>query len=71
MRRNAKKSKMGSRETKARQCQKISVICFIQIDPDDEKFKDIMKNARRKLEIPMPAAMPCKLQRDKYKETCR
>ena len=23
------------------------------IDPDDEEFKDIMKNARRKLEIPM------------------
>ena len=31
------------------------------IDPDEE-FKDIMKNARRKLEIPMPAAMLCKLQ---------
>ena len=23
------------------------------IDPDDEEFKDILKNARRKLEIPM------------------
>ena len=30
------------------------------IDPKDEEFKDIMKNARRKLEIPVPAAMPCK-----------
>ena len=30
-----------------------------------------MKNARRKLEIPMPTATPCKLQRDKYRETCR
>ena len=30
------------------------------IDPKDEEFKDIMKNARRKFEIPMPAAMPCK-----------
>ena len=30
-----------------------------------------MKNARRMLEIPMPAVMPCKLQRDKYRETCR
>ena len=30
-----------------------------------------MKNARRKLEIPMPAAMPQKLQRDKHRETCR
>ena len=41
------------------------------IDLDDEEFKDIMKNDRRKLEIPMPAAMPCKLQRDNYRETCR
>ena len=30
------------------------------IDPKDEEFKDIMPNARRKFEIPMPAAMPCK-----------
>ena len=30
------------------------------IDPDDEEFKDIMKNARRKLEVPMPAATPAK-----------
>ena len=30
-----------------------------------------MKNARRKLEVPMPAAMPCKLQCEKYRETCR
>ena len=30
------------------------------IDPDDEEFKRIMKNARGKLEIPMPAAMLCK-----------
>ena len=27
------------------------------IDPEDEEFKDMVKNARRKLEIPMPAAM--------------
>ena len=30
------------------------------IDPKDEEFKDIMKSARGKLEIQMPAAMPCK-----------
>ena len=40
------------------------------IDPDDEEFKDIMKNAHRKLEIPMPAAMPCKNRREEYRETC-
>ena len=27
------------------------------VDPDDGEFKDIMKNARRKLEVPMLAAM--------------
>ena len=43
--------------------------CFI--DLDDEEFKDIIKHARRKLEVPMPAAIPCKIQREKYKETCR
>ena len=37
------------------------------IDPDDEEVKDIMKNARKKLEIPMPVAMLCKHQRDKYR----
>ena len=41
------------------------------IDPDDEEFKDIMKNARTKLEISMPAVMPCNFQREKYRETCR
>ena len=30
------------------------------IEPDGEEFKHTMKNARRKLEIPMPATMPCK-----------
>ena len=41
------------------------------INPDDEEYKDIMKNTRWMLEIPMPAATPCKLQRDKYRETSR
>ena len=42
------------------------------IDPEDQKFKEIMKNARMKWEIPMPAAMPCKtsLWRSR-RETCR
>ena len=31
----------------------------------------MMENARRKLEVPMLAAIPCKLQREKYRETCR
>ena len=30
------------------------------IDPSDEEYKDITKNARRKLKTPKAAAMPCK-----------
>ena len=30
------------------------------IEPEHEDCKNIMKNVRRKLEVPMPAAMPCK-----------
>ena len=41
------------------------------IDPAHEEFQDIMKNARRKLEVPMPAAMPCKSRREEYREPCR
>ena len=38
---------------------------------DDEEFKDItMRNARRKLETPMPAAMPCKTSLCRSSETC-
>ena len=40
------------------------------IDPADEEFKEIMKNARRRMDVPMPAAMPCKTRREKYTETC-
>ena len=32
------------------------------IDLDDEEFKRTMETARKKLEIPMPAAMLCRLQ---------
>ena len=31
------------------------------IEPNDEEFKLIVKAARRKLEVPNPAAMPCKI----------
>ena len=31
------------------------------LEPNDEEFKLTMKAARRKLEVPMPAAMPCKI----------
>ena len=40
------------------------------IEPEDEEFKLTMKNARRKLEIPMPAPMPCKTPRNCRWEAC-
>ena len=30
------------------------------VEPNDEGFKLTMEAARRKLDVPMPAAMPCK-----------
>ena len=41
------------------------------IEPDDEEFKLTMKAARRKLEVPMPAAMPCKIPIKSSGETHR
>ena len=41
------------------------------IDPADAEFKEAITNARRTMEVPIPAAMPCKIRRGKYKETCR
>ena len=63
------KQKWAIEEPKLDNARRLRGIFFI--DLDDEEFKDIMNNARRKFEIPMPAAIPCKLQRDKYTETFR
>ena len=42
------------------------------IELDDEEFKLVMKNARRRLEIPMPAAMSCKTSLCRSsRKTCR
>ena len=40
-------------------------------DPEDAELKETVQNARRKLEVPMPAAMLCKISGRTYKETCR
>ena len=39
-------------------------------EPEDEEFKHTMKNARRKLEIPMPAPKPCKTRVNCSGENC-
>ena len=42
------------------------------MNPHHEEIKEIMKNACRKLEIPMPAVKPCKTSLCRgSKETCR
>ena len=41
------------------------------IEPNDEEFKLTMKAARRKLKVPMPAAMPCKIPIKSSGETHR
>ena len=44
-------------------------MCFI--DRADAEFKETVKHALRKFEVPMPAAMPCKIRVKQYNETCR
>ena len=39
------------------------------IDPASAEFKETLQNAQRKLEVPMPAAMPCKTRGKEYRET--
>ena len=41
------------------------------IDLADAECKETIQNARREFEVPMPAAMLCKIRGRKYKETCR
>ena len=36
------------------------------IEPEDEEFKEIIKNVRKKLEVPAAPAMPCKRTNGKH-----
>ena len=62
-----KEKEWAIEEPRLDNARKLRGIYFI--GADDEEFKDIMKYARRKLQVPMPAAMPCKTQREKHSET--
>ena len=60
MQRKAKRSKRWAVEKpKFDNARQLRETFFIE--PNDEEFKLTMKAARRKLEVPMPAAMPCKI----------
>ena len=55
------KASMGNRKKpKLDNARKLRGIHFIY--PDDGEFKETMKYARKMLEIPMEAAMPCKMR---------
>ena len=70
MQRKAKRSKSGlSRNQSSIMPDNLREIFFIE--PEDQEFKDTMENARRELEIPMPAVMPCKTPTNCRGETCR
>ena len=69
--RNAKlkeRQKWSMEKPKLDNARRLRGIYFI--DPEDMEFKEIIKNARRKLETPMAPAMPCKTcKKNKHGET--
>ena len=64
---NREKHEWAKEKPKLDNARKMRGIYFI--DPDDEECKEILKNARRKLERSMAAVMPCKRQRKWFR--CR
>ena len=59
----------GGRLTRKQTTRRLRGIYFI--DSEDEEFKLTLKNDRRKLEIPMSSAMPCKTSLSRTStETC-
>ena len=58
-----KKHPWAVEKPKLNNSRKLGGIYFI--DPDDKELKETIKNARNKLEIPMEAAMLCKLRTKK------
>ena len=63
------KHKWAIEKPKLDDARKLGGIFFIE--PDDEEFKPIMKNSRRKLEVPMPPVVLCKIQIKSRGETHR
>ena len=64
----SEKQKWSIEKPKLDNARKIRGIYFI--DPVEMEFKEIIKNARRKLETPMAPAMPCKTcKKNKHGET--
>ena len=53
------KQKWSNEKLYLENARKLRGIYFI--DPEDEEFKETIKNARKKLETPIAPAMPCKV----------
>ena len=66
--RSKEKQKWAIEKPKVDNARRLRGIFLIELD--DEEFKRLMINACGKLEIPMPAAMLCRLQLSKHRETC-
>ena len=45
-------------------------VVFTSLIQQMKKSRRLRKDARRKLEVPMPGAMPCRTRRKEYMETC-
>ena len=52
------KQNWASEKPKLENARRLRGMYFIE--PEDKEFKEIIKNARKKLEVPAAPAMPCK-----------
>ena len=62
------KQEWAIQQPKLDNARRLTGIYFI--DREDSEFKDTITNARTKFEVPMEAALPCKVRRGRCKETC-
>ena len=56
------KQKWSEEEFHLENARKLRGIYFI--DPEDKEFKETIKNARKKLDISVAPAMPCKIMKN-------
>ena len=61
------KQNWASEKPKLENARRLTGIYFIE--PEDNEFKEIIKNARKKLEVPAAPAMPCKITNRRHGAT--
>ena len=70
--RNAKvkeRQKWSNEKPQLDNARRLRVIYFI--DPEDKEFKETIRSARKKLEMPMAPAMPCKTSKNSKHDATR